>query len=95
MAPPTGGWTTDGRLRIQSLNSMGTTVWQASINNVILTPTGDVSEPYGANYDTGNLEDYRAWIVPKATLIDGMNSLEIKMTSSGSERIIYFDIAIQ
>ena len=45
--------------------------WQAKINGTVLTTTSDVSEPYGAGYDTGYPVDYRAWIVPKEILIDG------------------------
>ena len=98
MAPPLGGWSSNGRLRIEGSDSLGSSSWTAKINGNSLVPTSDVSEPYDNPYPVhqGNPDQYRAWVVPDNLLINGNNSINIKMdSSSNSESIIYLDLIIE
>lgn len=100
MAPPTGGWTTDGKLRIQCDESLGATVWSAKVNGVSLSATSDVSEPYPHPYSPllGEPDQHRAWIIPKDILRDGINEVRITRSLGGgstSLKIVFIDIAIR
>jgi hypothetical protein len=98
MAPPTGGWTRDGKFRIQSEGSLEESEWSVLINEVLLKPTDDVSEPYDAPYPQllGEPEQHRAWVVPKEILKDGDNEIEVRMHAGEQDkRIVFIDLAIQ
>ena len=97
MAAPEGGWTTDGRLRIQGKTSLGTNVYTASINGVTLKATDDVSEPYENQYTQmlGTPEELRAWIVPKNILKEGINQIQITQNSGEQVVLDYLDLAIE
>jgi hypothetical protein len=101
MVPPTGGWTQNGRLRIQSDISLGSTIWSAKVNNQELASTPDVNEPYlPAPYPQilGEPNQHRAWIVPKEILTNGINQVQITRTRDGdpnSRNVVFIDIAIQ
>ena len=45
MAPPNGGWTKPGRLRIQASHRLGNSRWTCRFNGLELTETPDHSEP--------------------------------------------------
>src|SRR5258706_1575579 len=81
MAPPTGGWTTDGRVRVQSLASFAGRHLTMRCNGRELKPMIDVGEPYAIPYvdGLGTAETQRAWGVPRALLRDGVNSFEITL----------------
>jgi hypothetical protein len=96
MAPPTGGWQLDGRLRIQSLADQTGQVWTAKINGVLLSSTADVSEPYPTEltHMTLTVDNYRAWIVPASLLIDGVNVVELTLQSGVGTDLWYLDLAM-
>jgi hypothetical protein len=100
MAPPAGGWTQDGKLRIQSDESLSNSSWTAKVNGITLSSTSDVSEPYPNPYSPllGLPEDHRAWVVPKNILNDGINQIQIKReinSNFNNYAIVFIDIAIQ
>ncbi len=97
MAPPVDGWNMDGRLRIQSRDSLGNSQWRAHFNGVDLNPTGDVSEPYPNPYPPmlGEPEELRAWIVPVGLLRDGINSIEITLVEGKLSEIVFLDVAVE
>ena len=97
MAPPRGGWTTDGKLKIQAFDNLGTSQWTATCNGVELIETSDVSEPYNNPYQ--NLMDSdtmrRAWIVPSSILVDGINHFELTMNVGTETAMVRFiDLSI-
>ncbi len=96
MAPPTGGWHKDGRLRIQSMESLKGSQWSVSFNGVKLEQTDDVSEPYPNPYDTGvgAPDNYKAFILPAALVKDGENKIAVTMKKGGAVRLFYLDIAL-
>lgn len=98
MAPPTGGWSTDARLRVQSQTSWSDRKIVILMNNIQLKEISDVSEPYPTPYTSGigSPEEYRAFTIPKRLLINGDNILEMKLHSGGKPiDIIYLDVAVQ
>jgi len=98
MAPPADGWKKGGRLRIQSPESLGETVWRASFNGVELKETADRSEPYSNPYPPllGTPEHHRAWIVPVTVLKDGINTIEITMTKGEQPAtLVFLDVAVE
>ena len=97
MAPPVDGWNMDGRLRIQSRDSLGNSQWRARFNGVDLNPTDDVSEPYPNPYPPmlGEPEELRAWTVPVGLLRDGINSIEISLVEGKLSEIVFLDVAVE
>jgi hypothetical protein len=96
LAPPSGGWKGEGRLRIQGEESLGESRWAARLNGRDLAATGDVSEPYPNPYPPmlGQPEELRAWRVPAAALKDGPNRIEITMTEGKTARVAFLDLAV-
>jgi hypothetical protein len=100
MAAPTGGWTGEARLRIQSEDSLTNTNWQVKFNGVVLSSTSDVFEPFDGIL-SGYLPEpynYKAWIVPLNLLQNGQNQVEIKCLSTGglsSIIICWFDVIVE
>ena len=97
MAPPAGGWTEDGRLRIQSPEPLGGSQWRAALNGTELAESPDRSEPYGNPYTPllGTPEQHRSWTVPQAAVQDGPNNLEIEIVSGhGEAKLVFIDLAI-
>ena len=97
MAPPRGGWTTEGKLKIQAFDDLGTSQWTATCNGVILVEMSDVSEPYNNPYP--NLMDSdtmrRAWIVPSSILVNGINHFELTMNVGTETAMVRFiDLSI-
>ncbi len=97
MTPPKGGWTKDGKLRIQGRESLGKTKWRARVNEQELAPAKDVKDIFPNPYDValGQPEDYRAWVVPAAILKDGVNKVDLYLESGADEaHIFYMDIEL-
>lgn len=97
MAPPRGGWTTDGRLRIQMEPAFGNARCMVFFNGKPLERTDDVSEPYPTKLDEGlgNADSLRAWIVPKSLLKDGVNQVRIKFPEGCEGEMIFLDIGVR
>lgn len=98
MAPPTGGWTTDGKLRIQAESNLANRKFMAWFNGQLLEENADVSEPYPNPYkgSNGHPDEFRAWTVPVHLLNAGNNTIMIRMGSMGSAVALNFlDLAVQ
>ncbi len=97
MAPPAGGWSGEGKMRIQTPEPIGKAHIEAKINGVGLIGENDISEPYKTPYKPLSLtsERARAWKVPAAVLKNGINVIELKMTQGRPIKIDYLDMAIQ
>ena len=97
MAPPRGGWATEGKIKIQAYDDLGSSQWTLKCNGIELVETDDVSEPYDNPYP--NLLDSesmrRAWIVPKEILIDGKNKFELAVNSTGTYTVRFIDLSIE
>jgi hypothetical protein len=98
MAPSTGGWKSDGRLRIQAEAPLGDSMWTATFNGELLEETADRSEPYDNPYTPllGTPEQHRAWVVPVVLVKDGVNTVEVRMQQGEADaKLVFFDLAIE
>ena len=96
MAPPTGGWTKPGRLRIQASEDLGNSRWSCRFNGQELAETPDRSEPYANPYPAllGGPEHHRAWLVPPGLPKDGANQIELSLQEGSSAKIVFLDLAM-
>lgn len=96
MAPPSGGWTKPGRLRIQAPEDLGTSRWSCRVNGRELAATPDCSEPYGNPYPAllGSPAQHRAWLVPPGLPKDGANEVELTLLEGSTARIVFLDLAM-
>ena len=96
LAEPEGGWLNAGKLRIQGAASLGNSVWKASVNGKVLTPSADVSEPYPSIYTQmhGKPDELRAWLVPPEILTSGKNKLVFTMEKGEPVTLICLDLAM-
>jgi len=96
LAPPTGGWKKEGKLRVQGETALGEGRWRARLNGTELAPTDDVSESYPNPYPPmlGQPEELRAWRVPVKVLRDGLNELELTMESGKTVKVGFIDLAL-
>ncbi len=97
MAPPEGGWSQTGKLRIQSPEAIKGAGFEAYINAVQLPATNDISEPYQSPYEPlkPTRDNARAWKVPSGIIREGINTIKINMTSGNEVLIEYIDLAIK
>jgi len=96
MAPPAGGWRRPGRLRIQTREPMGESIFAAELNGTPLEPNADTSEPYVNPYSPmlGTPETLRAWAVPPGVPKDGPNQVAIALTAGDPANIVFLDVAM-
>lgn len=102
LAPPTGGWKGQGRLRIQAAASLAGRQFEMAIGRTpvvpgtTLQPTDDVSAPYPSRYTDaiGKPEDHRAWVVPAELLVNGGNRFVLTLKSGEPVDIVRLDLAI-
>ncbi len=96
MAPPADGWKTDGRLRIQTLQPVGTRKLGVRFNDREMSPTEDVSEPYPQPYadGLGGAETLRAWTVPRQALRDGLNEIRLSFADGSPMEIVFVDLSV-
>ena len=97
MAPPSGGWTSDGRLRLESEEDMGNARFSVRVNSVAVESTDDVSEPYESPYTNmlGDKTNIRAFTIPKGVLREGNNRIQVLMEAGETVKINYIDLAIR
>ena len=98
MAPPSGGWTADGCLRIQAEEDLGDSRWSAQLNGHTLIETDRRVEPFGNPYSPmlGAANQHRAWTVPADGLKNGVNDILVKMESGTQPvRLVFVDIAVE
>ena len=95
MAPPAGGWQTDGRLRVQAKTDFGDRQLVVRFNGTTLETTTDVSEPYANPYPDGlgSAETLHAWEVPVRLLKDGANTIVIQMPQGEPLVLSFVDLA--
>ena len=97
MAPPTGGWTAGGRLRVQADVPFDARHLALRLNGVGLAPTPDVSEPYATPWSDGRAqpEALRAWTVPAKLLKDGNNTIQIRLAQGEPVLLSFVDVAVR
>jgi hypothetical protein len=97
MAPPAGGWTTDGRLRIQVEPSWHDASCRVYFNGVELPGVRDISEPYPTKFDEGlgDTKSLRAWTLPKSVVRDGVNRVRIVAPDGPGAELVFLDIGIR
>ena len=95
LAPPTGGWKQDARVRIQADKSLGNDAWVATFNGELLAATQDVAEPFPVPYPSllGKPDELRAWTLPAKLLREGKNSLEVTLKAGEPLAVIFVDLA--
>jgi hypothetical protein len=95
LAPPADGWREDARLRIQTLAPMKKEHLLAKWNGVALAVTDDLSEPFPNPYSPllGTPKTLAAWTVPRESLRDGANRLEVALAAGGSVEVAFIDLA--
>ena len=95
MASPQDGWKEDGKIRIQCESNLRYTSWRWWFNDVELIPTKDKSEFISVyNGGFGNPDEYKAWIVPKELMRDGINYIGVKLEDGDDTEIIYIDLQV-
>ncbi len=94
LAPPTGGWKKEGRLRLQFKAPPAGARFTLKLNGSELAKTDDVSEPFPTPETNmfGTPEQLRAWTVPAALLKDGMNKVEITLVEGTAQILTVADI---
>lgn len=94
MAPPTGGWEGEGKLRLQADARLEGRVLRARCNGADLSPHDDVNEPFENPYPSllGKPEELRAWKLPAALLRDGKNTFEFIHQSGKPVTLEYLDV---
>lgn len=98
MEKPSGGWTTDGVLRLWSEASMGEAVYTVTVNGTeVSLLASDPGEPYDSPYTTGlgTAAQRRCYKVPKSLLKSGQENI-IKVTQTAGEFtfISYIDLSV-
>jgi hypothetical protein len=97
LAPPAGGWKTEARLRVQTLDPMPGRRLTTKLNGTALTATPDLGEPF-PNPDPpllGTPETLTAWSVPSALLRDGANRVEVTLESGEAVNLAFLDLAMR
>jgi len=94
MAPPTGGWTTDGKLRIAMEPAFGARTCDVYFNGVALRRASDVESPYPTKQPI-DPEKLAAWTVPRSAVRDGVNQVRIVLPDGDPGELIFLDIAIR
>lgn len=95
-APPAGGWTAGGRLRVEATSAWADRQVTLRVNGVVCEPAEDVSAPLPGPYlqpeSEPRPERLRAWAVPPELLVDGENSVRLELESGDGLRIFFVDL---
>jgi hypothetical protein len=99
MVAPPGGWTQQGRLRIQLDQPADDRHFEAVFNGRALSETQDVSEPFANPYTRsgglGRPGELRAWTVPAESMRVGRNSFALTLTDDSPVKMVYVDLGIR
>ncbi len=97
MAPPAGGWTQDGRMRLHVIRLRPGSVWQVKLNGILLERVDDVADLYPNPYPDGFgvPQEYMAWRVPVQAVREGINHVEITLVDGPAAAITYLDLAVR
>jgi hypothetical protein len=97
LAPPANPRKSNGRLRIHATEPFGEARLSVKMNGALLLATEDTSVFYGNPYDV-MLSDpprRRAWVVPTGVLTNGLNELEVILTSPSRIKVHWIDLACE
>lgn len=96
LAPPTGGWRRQARLRLQAAGPLGEARWQVRWNGADVPATADVGEPFPnpLTQMLGRPETLRAWRFDAARLRPGANTLELRLLAGEPAEIVALDLAV-
>ena len=96
LAAPAGGWTKDGRLRVQTLQPVDAQRLVVKMNGALLAPTDDRSEPFLNPYPPmlGTRETLAAWTAPGALLREGVNDVEVGLAAGDPADVAFLDLAV-
>ena len=98
MAPPKGGWMTDGKLRILMTPTFPNVPCDVYFNGIRLKKNTDISSPYSTELDEdfGCADSVRAWTLPKSILQDGVNNVRVDLPHGiEGALMVCLDIAIK
>ncbi|GAA5148793.1 hypothetical protein GCM10023213_45560 [Prosthecobacter algae] len=96
MAPPSGGWKGQGRLRLQADATLEGRTLEARCNGTLLESVSDVSEPFENPYPSllGLPEALRAWSLPAELLRNGKNVFEFRHLGGKPVTLEYLDVRV-
>ena len=97
LAPPQQGWKSDGRLRVQTDESVTASRLKVRFNGQELETQSDVSEPFANPYPSllGKREQMVAFTVPVTVLRDGANEVEVIHASGEAITLHYLDLRLE
>ena len=97
LVEPEGGWSTDGVFRLQSEAIMGSRVFSVVINGTALTSIPYAGEAYNHPYTQmlGTAANYACYHVPKEILHEGLNTVQVTLTSGATITLCFVDLTIQ
>jgi hypothetical protein len=97
MAPPTGGWKEQGKVRVQFAEPYGSRKFELLFNGTKLEPTNDISEPYPNKYPNylGTSETLLAWKLPAGIIHDGKNDMKLRQSTGDKCKVVFIDIAVK
>ena len=96
LAPPSGGWQENGWLRVQALGSMRYGRLIVKWNDVELSQTREITEPFPNPYPPmlGTPDHLVAWIVPESALRAGTNTLEVGLAHTEAVELAFIDVVV-
>jgi hypothetical protein len=96
LCPTERGWRADGKLRIQADQPLTRARFTARVNGESVQEIDDRSEPFEDCYPPllGAAEHHRAWTVPPIALRNGVNEVEIALTTGDPATLVFVDLAM-
>jgi len=97
MAPPKGGWKTDGLIRVQSKMSLANRELSVHFNGVKLESCETIFEPYPTpdSNGLGTSKTLSALTVPVNLLRNGNNNIQIVLLKGKPIKLIFIDLAVK
>ena len=93
---PTEHQQEDGVFRVMAEDDISECKWAASINGAALQPTAVVLKPIDHPYDAGigSPKQYACFRCPRAIVKDGVNRIEITLTTGDKATVQYIDLVL-